>query len=72
MTRDEATSLLNCSLAELAVMLKTTTSAIAQWDESNIPSLREYQIRDLAAGRTPIGLQKRKQTVSDASKQTNV
>ena len=72
MTRDEATSLLNCSLAELAAMLKTTTSALAQWDENEIPSLREYQIRDLAAGRTPIGLQKRKQNVNQTIKQTNI
>ena len=72
MTRDEATSLLNCSLAELAAMLKTTTSALAQWDENEIPSLREYQIRDLAAGRTPIGLQKRKQNVNQTVKQSNI
>lgn len=72
MTRDEATSLLNCSLVELAAMLKTTTAALAQWDENEIPSLREYQIRDLAAGRTPIGLQKRKQNVNQTIKQTNI
>lgn len=72
MTRDEATALLNCSLAELAEKLKTTTAALAQWDENNIPSLREYQIRDLAAGRTPIGLEKRKQNLNDVLKQSNV
>ena len=72
MTRDEATALLNCSLAELAVKLATTTSAIAQWDENEIPALREYQIRDLAEGKTPIGLQKRKQNVNQTTKQTNI
>ena len=55
MTRQEAAKLLNCSLAGLAEKLGLTTAAIAQWgDDTDIPPLREYQVRELAAGRKPI------------------
>ena len=49
MTRDEAIQLLNCSLSELASQLGITTAAVAKWDKDEIPLLREYQIRELAA-----------------------
>lgn len=55
MTRQEAAKLLNCSLAGLAVKLGLSTAAIAQWgDNTDIPPLREYQVREIAAGREPI------------------
>lgn len=55
MKRQEAVKLLNCSLAGLAEKLGLTTAAIAQWgDDTDIPPLREYQVRELAAGRQPI------------------
>ncbi len=56
MTRDEALILLDCSLTELADKLYITTAAVARWNPEKIPPLRESQIRDLAEGRTPVGL----------------
>lgn len=64
MTRDEAIQLLNCSLSELALRLNITTAAVAKWDKEQIPPLREYQVRELAVGRTPFGLSKTKSNVS--------
>ncbi len=51
-------------LYQLAEKLELTTSAIAQWgDEEDIPDYREYEIRELAAGRVPKRLQKSKQNL---------
>ncbi len=54
MTKSEALKLLDCSITQLAGRLGISHNAISQWDESKIPVAREYQIRDLAAGRKPI------------------
>ncbi|WP_313484056.1 Cro/CI family transcriptional regulator [Acinetobacter variabilis] len=54
MTKSEALQLLGCSITQLAERLGISHNAISQWDESKIPVAREYQIRDLAAGRKPI------------------
>lgn len=51
MTRDEAIELLGCNLSELADSLGITTAAVARWNKEQIPQLREYQIRDIAADR---------------------
>lgn len=51
MTRDEAIELLGCNLSELADSLGITTAAVARWNKEQIPKLREYQIRDIAADR---------------------
>ncbi|EJB8459116.1 MULTISPECIES: ribonuclease D [Acinetobacter] len=56
MTRDEAIKLLDCQLCEMADKLQITTAAVAKWNKNKIPAFREYQIRELAAGRIPIGL----------------
>ncbi|TCB18993.1 Cro/CI family transcriptional regulator [Acinetobacter sp. ANC 5045] len=67
MTRNEALQLLNCNLSEMASRLNITTAAVAKWNKDQIPPLREYQIRELAAGRTPSGLQQSKQNVVHAN-----
>lgn len=72
MTRFQAIQLLNCSYAELATKLEISTAAVARWGDSDIPDFREYQIRDLAAGRTPAGLSKSKLTLDQSSKNNNV
>lgn len=54
MTKSEALQLLDCSITQLAGRLGISHNAISQWDESKIPVAREYQIRDLVAGRKPI------------------
>lgn len=64
MTRDEAIQLLDCSLSELAERLHITTAAVAKWDKNQIPPLREYQVRELAVGRTPFGLSKTKSNLA--------
>ena len=51
MTRHEAIELLGCNLSELADSLGITTAAVARWNKEQIPQLREYQIRDIAADR---------------------
>lgn len=56
MTRDEAITLLSCSLSELADKLEITTAAVARWDPNKIPLLREAQVRALAEGKPAIGL----------------
>lgn len=49
MNRREACQLLKCNLIGLAIKLKITDSAVAQWgDDRDIPKLREYQVRELA------------------------
>ena len=54
MTRDEAMALLNVEKKyQLADRLYLTTSAVAQWGNGDIPDYREYEVRELAAGRTP-------------------
>ncbi|MGP2362843.1 ribonuclease D [Acinetobacter junii] len=66
MTRQEAMELLGVKkLIQLAEMLELSTSAIAQWrDGEEIPEYREYEIRELAAGRTPKRLLKPKQNLT--------
>lgn len=67
MNRQEAMKLLGYKkLIQLADRLQLSTSAIAQWrDDEDIPDIREYEIRELAAGRTPKRLLKSsKQTVT--------
>ncbi|MCH7294120.1 Cro/CI family transcriptional regulator [Acinetobacter higginsii] len=54
MTKQEALELLNCSVADLALKLEISSQAISQWSETKIPLMREYQVRDLAIGKTPI------------------
>ncbi|WP_374255075.1 Cro/CI family transcriptional regulator [Acinetobacter brisouii] len=66
MTRQEAMELLGYKkLTQLADRLQLTTSAIAQWrDGEDIPEFREYEIRELAAGRMPKRLLKSMQNVT--------
>jgi DNA-binding transcriptional regulator YdaS (Cro superfamily) len=54
MTTQEALDLLGVNGVELAKLLGIEPSAIYQWSENKIPLAREYQIRDLAAGKQPI------------------
>lgn len=54
MRKSEALELLDCSVTQLAKKLGITHNAISQWPEDKIPLVREYQIKDLAAGRKPI------------------
>lgn len=54
MTKQEALSLLGCSVTELAKKLAISHNAISQWPDDRIPLAREYQVRDLAAGKKPI------------------
>ena len=54
MTGDEALALLNCSVKDLADMLGVKTQTVSMWKNKKVPLAREYQIRDLAAGRSPI------------------
>ena len=69
MTRKEAIELLVFKkLIQLADKLELTTAAIAQWrDGEDIPEYREYEVRELAAGRTPKRLLKSKQNVAHAN-----
>lgn len=66
MTRQEALELLGCKkLIQLAEILELSTSAIAQWgDDADIPDFREYEVRELAAGRIPKRLRKSKQKIA--------
>ena len=59
MTKQEALNLLNCNGKELAEMLDIEPSAVYQWPDDRIPLAREYQIRDLAAGKQPLTNQNR-------------
>lgn len=54
MTRQEAFELLKVNGVELASLLGIEPAAVYQWPKSKIPLAREYQIRDLAAGKQPI------------------
>ncbi|MFM7811725.1 MAG: Cro/CI family transcriptional regulator [Acinetobacter junii] len=54
MTKSEALKLLQCNVTQLAEKLGISHNAISQWDECKIPLAREYQIRDLAAGKVPL------------------
>ncbi|VXA55461.1 conserved hypothetical protein [Acinetobacter proteolyticus] len=54
MTKNEAYKLLGVNGVELAGLLGIEPSAVYQWPEKKIPLAREYQIRDLANGKTPI------------------
>lgn len=53
MTKQEAFELLEVNGVGLAGLLGIEPSAVYQWPEK-IPLAREYQIRDLANGKTPI------------------
>lgn len=68
MNRKEAMQLLGFTkLIHLADKLELTTSAIAQWGDGDIPDYREYEVRELAAGRTPIRLIKSKKNLAQPS-----
>lgn len=69
MTRREAVALLGLNkLYELAEILDLSTAAIAQWgDDEDIPDYREYEVRELAAGRIPVRLTKSKQNIAQAN-----
>lgn len=54
MTKQEAYDLLNVNGVGLADLLGIEPSSVYQWSEVRIPLAREYQIRDLAAGRQPL------------------
>ncbi|MGE6480757.1 Cro/CI family transcriptional regulator [Psychrobacter namhaensis] len=47
MTKSEALEVAGGSVNELARMLGIKHPAISQWDDKQIPELREYQIKDL-------------------------
>lgn len=53
MTRQEALELTGMTVYELAEALNISHSAIYQWPKQ-IPLGREYQIRDLVNGKTPL------------------
>lgn len=55
MTKREACELLGCKYAaDLAYLLRIKPSAVYQWGNKQIPLAREYQVRDLLAGKDPI------------------
>lgn len=54
MKKSEALELLQCTVPELAKLLKISTEAIYKWGDREIPIVREYQIKDVAAGRKPL------------------
>lgn len=54
MKKSEALNLLQCTIPELAELLKISTEAIYKWGDRDIPIAREYQIRDVVAGREPL------------------
>lgn len=54
MTKQEAFKLLGVNGVELAGLLGVKPSAVYQWPNNKIPLAREYQIRDLVAGKNPI------------------
>ena len=54
MTKQEAYELLGVNGVELAKLLGIEPPAVYQWPNNKIPLAREYQIRDLAAGKQPI------------------
>lgn len=54
MTKQEAFNLLKVNGVQLADLLGIKPAAVYQWPEDKIPLAREYQIKDLAAGRKPI------------------
>lgn len=47
MTKDEALKIAGGSPTKLGRMLGISHNAISQWDDEQIPELREYQINDL-------------------------
>ncbi|WP_349307083.1 Cro/CI family transcriptional regulator [Acinetobacter corruptisaponis] len=54
MKKSEALNLLQCTIPELAKILNISTEAIYKWGDKPIPIAREYQIKDIAAGRKPL------------------
>lgn len=74
MTRREAMALLGVNkLFQLAGKLELTTAAIAQWgDDADIPEYREYEVRELAAGRIPKRLLKSKQNLTASAVLENI
>lgn len=74
MTRSEAMVLLGVKkFFQLADKLELTTSAIAQWgDDKDIPPFREYEVRELHAGRTPKRLLKTKLNIGSSANPENI
>jgi hypothetical protein len=54
MTKQEALDLLGVKVGELATLLNISSQAISMWPDHKIPLGREYQVRDLAAGKNPL------------------
>lgn len=54
MTKQEAFDLTRCNGKQLAKKLGIEPQAIYQWNKNRIPLVREYQIRDLVAGKNPL------------------
>ncbi|MFW1952039.1 Cro/CI family transcriptional regulator [Acinetobacter beijerinckii] len=54
MTKQEAYALLGVNGVGLAKLLGIEPPAVYQWSDTKIPLAREYQIRDLAAGKIPL------------------
>ena len=54
MKKSEALELLQCTVPELANLLQISTEAIYKWGDRENPIAREYQIKDVAAGRKPL------------------
>ncbi len=49
MTKSEALEVSGGSVNELARMLNISHASVSQWDEVEIPLLREYQINEIKA-----------------------
>lgn len=48
MTKSEALKIADGSVKKLARLLGISHNAVSQWDENEIPKLREYQIKEIA------------------------
>lgn len=48
MTKSEALKFADGSVKKLASLLGITHNAISQWNEREIPKLREYQLKEIA------------------------
>lgn len=47
MTKTEALKIADGSVNKLARMLGISHASVSQWDDAEIPKLREYQIKEL-------------------------
>lgn len=70
MTKSEALTLLQCNIRELAKMLDISPVAVTKWRNDCIPLAREYQIRDLLAGRQPLQDSRNKASATSEIDQT--